>query len=142
MKQSGLPLSVTLRDLAVLRASEVDLSKVLAPQEASPDDEQLERSLEFSREARKALKLANNGSIERQGTRIDEIRALGEQVLEALENPDTKSSWWVDKIDTSASGSLRLGSRFYGVTIYIVPGLRLFSSTQHWCLKCSRAELN
>jgi hypothetical protein len=108
MKQNGLPLSVTLRDLAVLRASEVDLSKVLAPQDASPDDEQLQRSLEFSKEARNALKLANNGSIERQGARIDEIRALGEQVLEALENPEAKSSWWVDK-NIDISGSLYLG---------------------------------
>lgn len=92
MKEGGLPLSVTLRDLAVLRASEVDLSKALPPQEASPDDEYLQRSLEFAKEARKALKLANNDSVERQGARIEEIRAMGEQILDALENAETKSS--------------------------------------------------
>jgi hypothetical protein len=92
MKPNTLPLSVTLKDLAVLRASEVDLSQVLEPSKPTEYDESLQRSLEFAKEARKALKLANNGSIEQQGGRIEEVRALGEEMLAVLENTE-KTSW-------------------------------------------------
>ncbi|PVF93833.1 hypothetical protein CPB86DRAFT_714552 [Serendipita vermifera] len=92
MKSNTLPLSVTLKDLAILRASEVDLSQVLEPSKPTEYDESLQRSLEFAKEARKALKLANNGSIEHQGSRIDEVRALGEEILAVLESKEN-ASW-------------------------------------------------
>lgn len=96
MKQNGLPLSVTLRDLAVLRASDVDLSKVLDLQQHASDDESLQRSVEFAKEARAALRTANSGIIDQQGTRIEEIRALGDQLLEALGKSDpTRPAWCV-----------------------------------------------
>ncbi|CCA73273.1 hypothetical protein PIIN_07228 [Serendipita indica DSM 11827] len=89
MKSQSLPLSVTLRDLALLRASDVDFSSILDAENVDgTHQESLQRSQEFIKEARSALRLANNESIEQQGARIEEIRALGEQTLAALENPE------------------------------------------------------
>ncbi|KAG8799999.1 helicase [Serendipita sp. 398] len=73
MKSNNLPFSVTLKDLAVLRASDVDLSTVLEAQEPSSNTESLERSREFIKEARAALKIANSESVEKQGARIEEV---------------------------------------------------------------------
>ncbi|KAG8837886.1 hypothetical protein FRC18_007469 [Serendipita sp. 400] len=88
MKSNNLPFSVTLKDLAVLRASDVDLSTVLEAQEPSSNTESLERSREFIKEARATLKIANSESVEKQGARIEEVRTLGDGLLVALENPD------------------------------------------------------
>ncbi|KAG8869071.1 helicase [Serendipita sp. 405] len=75
MKSNNLPFSVTLKDLAVLRASDVDLSTVLEAQEPSSNTESLERSREFIKEARAALKIANSESVEKQGARIEERKS-------------------------------------------------------------------
>jgi hypothetical protein len=84
MKSNNLPLSVTLRDLALLRASDVDLSSVLEPSKDNSYEDALRRSLEFAKEARAVIKLANNGSIDSQGERIDEIRTQCEEILSNL----------------------------------------------------------
>lgn len=85
MKGASLPLSVTLRDLAILRATDVDLSSVLDKQDPSPMDSSVERSIEFAREARTILKSSNKDSLEKQGDRIEETRALGTEILESLQ---------------------------------------------------------
>ncbi|KAG8814011.1 helicase, partial [Serendipita sp. 399] len=77
MKSNNLPFSVTLRDLAILRASGVDLATVLEPQEPSSNGESLERSREFIKEARAALKIANSDSVDRQGASIEELLSMG-----------------------------------------------------------------
>jgi len=84
MKSNNLPLSVTLRDLALLRASDVDLSSVLEPSKDNSHEDSLQRSSEFAKEARTVMKLANNGSIDSQGARIDEIRTQCEEILSNL----------------------------------------------------------
>ena len=93
MKSQSLPLSVTLRDLAVLRASDVDFSSVLDTEIVNDSrQESLQRSQEFVKDARSALRIANNESVERQGSRVEELRALGEQALLALEKPETTNA--------------------------------------------------
>lgn len=84
MKQNNLPLSVTLKDLAVLKASDIDLSSVLEPSKDSSHEESLQQSLDLAKEARMVMKLANNGSIENEGARIDGIRAQCEDILANL----------------------------------------------------------
>jgi len=86
MKPNSLPLSVTLNDLALLRASDVDLSSVLEPSKETPFEESLQSSLELAKEARAVMKIANNGSIDNQGARIDGIRAQCEEVLTNLDS--------------------------------------------------------
>jgi hypothetical protein len=88
MKSNNLPLSVTLRDLALLRASDADLSSVLEPSKDNSHEDSLQRSLEFAKEARTVMKLANNGSIDTQGARIDEIRTQCEDILSNLTGPE------------------------------------------------------
>ena len=84
MKSNNLPLSVTLRDLALLRASDIDLSTVLEPSQDHSYEDSLERSLEFMKQARAAMKLVNNDNIEGLGARIDEIRTQCEDILSNL----------------------------------------------------------
>ncbi|KAI0373574.1 hypothetical protein BV20DRAFT_746378 [Pilatotrama ljubarskyi] len=93
-----LPLSSTLHDLALLRASDLDLASLLPPSSSStaapPSDgsdsnaaveESVRRSLEFSREARAALRLLHTDAVEKEGARVDAVREELEDVLEGLE---------------------------------------------------------
>ncbi|KAI0360830.1 hypothetical protein OH77DRAFT_1418849 [Trametes cingulata] len=95
-----LPLSSTLHDLALLRASDLDLSSLLPPPALSSGatesesagstsdtavEESVRRSLEFSREARAALKLLHTDAVEKEGARVDAVREKLEDVLEGLE---------------------------------------------------------
>jgi len=93
------PLGNTLRDLALLRGSEVDVG-ALAPQ-ATPttsinashatNDSRfgaaVEESYDFVREARMALKIQNRGGVVSQGERVEEVRNKLEELLTGL---DTK----------------------------------------------------
>ncbi|TFK54286.1 hypothetical protein OE88DRAFT_1654886 [Heliocybe sulcata] len=97
-----LPLSETLRDLALLRASDVDIGKVLAASigstgqdppshpEARGDDEEIENSVEksyeFVRQARAVIKLQDRGDVESQGARVEDVRSKLEDVLEGLKD--------------------------------------------------------
>ncbi|KAJ7048177.1 hypothetical protein C8F01DRAFT_1268287 [Mycena amicta] len=69
-----LSLNATLRDLALLRVSEVDLSSTL-PAPLTPTtgttDSTLTRSYEFVAEARAAMKLHNKGDVEKAGAMVD-----------------------------------------------------------------------
>ena len=90
-----LPLSDTLRDLALLRASDIDLDAVLQtsisqdasisainPPKVDDDKEKLvERSYEFVREARSALGIVNRDEVNEQGKRIDNLRSGLEQTV-------------------------------------------------------------
>ncbi|EJF60474.1 hypothetical protein BD309DRAFT_930419 [Dichomitus squalens] len=92
-----LPLSSTLHDLALLRASDLDLASLLptAPVSSSGGkehnvtdpavDESVKRSLEFSREARAALKLLYSDAVDREGARVDEVREKLEDVMKGLD---------------------------------------------------------
>jgi hypothetical protein len=92
-----LALEDTLRDLAILRASSVDLAAVLAssaytgpplPTTATATgdaiDESVSRSYEFSRAARAAIKIRNRGDVEAQVERVNAVRDKLEDVAEGL----------------------------------------------------------
>lgn len=90
-----LPLSSTLHDLALLRASDLDFATLLPPSTSSrtgnddPEVEQsVQRSLEFSREARAALKLLHTDAVDKQGARLDGVREKLEDVVQGLEGRD------------------------------------------------------
>ena len=101
-----LPLSSTLHDLALLRASDLDFASLLpqpsqsaksdsAPTDASSSpssdphnaavEASVQRSLEFSREARAALKLLNTDAVEREGGRVEDVRGRLEDVMSGLD---------------------------------------------------------
>lgn len=96
-----LPLSSTLHDLALLRASDLDFAALLPPSSpsTSPDPEgthtddadvekSVQRSLDFSREARAALKLLHTDAVEKQGARVDGLREKLEDVVKGLDGRD------------------------------------------------------
>ncbi|KDQ57654.1 hypothetical protein JAAARDRAFT_35343 [Jaapia argillacea MUCL 33604] len=92
-----LPLGDTLRDLALLRASSIDLSSVVsAPQTSaevpSPDhnheadlEASVTRSFEFVKEARTALRILNREEVDKQGARVEEVRSKMEDAVKGLE---------------------------------------------------------
>ncbi|KAI0249584.1 hypothetical protein BJV78DRAFT_1129450 [Lactifluus subvellereus] len=103
-KAPSHPLSLedTLRDLAVLRTSDIDLAAILtstmpAPSAVSPTamDASIAHSYEFVEAARAAIKINNRGDVEAQGERVNDVRGKLEDVLEGLRgsgqgnNPDT-----------------------------------------------------
>jgi hypothetical protein len=93
-----LALEDTLRDLAILRASSVDLSAVLAScpplpttsavsdttEEAAAMDVSVSRSYEFARAARTAIKIRNRGDVEAQVERVNDVRDKLEDVASGL----------------------------------------------------------
>lgn len=88
-KTSPLSLNDTLRDLALLRACDVDFTAML-PQEStraerSEADMSVDHSFEFVREARAALKLLNRGEVEKQGSRVEDVRSTLEDVVQGLD---------------------------------------------------------
>jgi hypothetical protein len=88
----ALPLSETLRDLALLRASEVDLAGLLPPEAVSGDqggkdykgNQAVAESAEFIAEARKAIRLHDRGDVEGQGKKVEEVRKAYEELLEGV----------------------------------------------------------
>jgi len=85
-----LPLGDTLRDLALLRAADVDLSSCLpdtvdGSEDADNTKESVTRSYEFVREARSALRILNRGEVDKQGSKVDEIRNGFEDIIKGLE---------------------------------------------------------
>ncbi|KAI0046468.1 hypothetical protein FA95DRAFT_1372663 [Auriscalpium vulgare] len=89
-KPNPLPLEDTLRDLAFIRAAEVDFGAVLptvvGTTQTSDVDRLVDRSLEFVREAREAIKVHNKEDVGRQGDRVDQVRERLEEVVEGLES--------------------------------------------------------
>jgi hypothetical protein len=98
--KAPLPLSETLRDLALLRASNVDLSSVLArsarhtktKSTTTPEDAVVEaslaRSYEFTKESRAAVRLLHRGSVDDQGGQVENARAKLEDLIQGLEQDD------------------------------------------------------
>lgn len=99
------PLSDTLRDLAVLRASDINLSSLLsegtsnsnaqaATGKSPPDDQDktqrtVERSYEFVKEARAAIRILHRGDVDEQGTRIDSVRGGLEEIANGLSTKES-----------------------------------------------------
>ncbi|KAH9023121.1 hypothetical protein EDB84DRAFT_478012 [Lactarius hengduanensis] len=98
MKKDAPPLALedTLRDLAILRASGVDLATVLAPTTASAvsvstttataSDTSVARSYEFARAARAAIAISNRGDVEAQVERVNDVREKLEDVAAGLQD--------------------------------------------------------
>ncbi|KAH7910495.1 hypothetical protein BJ138DRAFT_101640 [Hygrophoropsis aurantiaca] len=88
-----LPLSDTLRDLALLRASSIDLSN-LVTHNPSPDptneqndsavEEATQRSFQLVKEGRAALRVFNSGELDKQETRLEEVSTQAQEVLKGL----------------------------------------------------------
>jgi hypothetical protein len=102
--KTPLPLSETLRDLALLRASDVDLSGPLADalkrsqtttnaskgSETAPEvNESVERSYEFASEARKAVRMLHRGAVDDQGARVEQVRAELEELTHGIDGSAT-----------------------------------------------------
>ncbi|KAF7298207.1 ABC transporter protein [Mycena chlorophos] len=73
-----LPLSLTLRDLALLRVADTNLGALVPSSAQQPTadatsgpDATVERSYEFVRETKAAMRLHNGGDIEAAGVRVD-----------------------------------------------------------------------
>ena len=87
-----LSLEDTLHDLAVIRASGIDLAAILdstvpAPAAAAAPtaaDTTVARSHEFAQAARTAIKIRNRGDVEAQGERVNGVRGQLEEVVEGL----------------------------------------------------------
>lgn len=112
-KPPPLPLGDTLRDLALLRAADLDLSTLLPPAAVSSaagpaesradpaaaagkhsgEDEivqqSVERSYAFAKEARAVIRLLDRGSVDTEGAKLEEVRGKLEDVLRALDEHDT-----------------------------------------------------
>ena len=98
-KSKPLPLSDTLRDLALLRVSDLELSSLIptsSPDASAKDldhhdaernviDSSVKRSYEFAQEARKAIRILNRGDVDTQGGKVESVRSKLEDVLKGLE---------------------------------------------------------
>ena len=97
-----LPLEATLHDLAILRASDIDLSKCIPEASGSKvpasngagqlggdmtneRDRLLAQSYEYVKEGRAAIRLLHRGSVDAQGSLADTIRGTLEDLLAGLE---------------------------------------------------------
>ncbi|TFK25499.1 hypothetical protein FA15DRAFT_703605 [Coprinopsis marcescibilis] len=111
-KETGkpLPLSETLRDLALLRTSDVDLAALLPSEYTKGEgndkgDAAVKESSEFIAETRNAVKLHDRGSVEVQGKQLDEIRRKYEELLEGLSGSNQQGL--VGSEDEMNSGRLK-----------------------------------
>ena len=77
-------MSDILRDLAVMRANDVDLDQLHENAPRDELDESVKTAQEFSKEARAALKIQNQELVENEGKRIDELRGRLEDVVSGL----------------------------------------------------------
>lgn len=91
-KSKPLPLSDTLRDLALLRASGVDFSSVLAQESAAntnvTETSELSKSTggsyEFVNETRGALRVYNSGELQKKREEIQRVQGELDEVLKGL----------------------------------------------------------
>ncbi|KAJ6558563.1 hypothetical protein DFH09DRAFT_534787 [Mycena vulgaris] len=84
----SLPLSATLRDLALLRASGLDVAALVPtlPTQTppTPADSTVERSYEFVKQARTAIKIHNRGDLETVGMDVEATRTKVEELSNGL----------------------------------------------------------
>lgn len=86
-KDIRLPLADTLRDLALLRASDLDVASILARQDTQSSPHQsnaFDGSREFIHISRKVLKLHDSGGVEIQGEKVEAVRNKLEALLDGL----------------------------------------------------------
>ncbi|KAJ7497119.1 hypothetical protein FB451DRAFT_217249 [Mycena latifolia] len=87
-----LSLSATLRDLALLRASGLDVASLVpslatqAPLTPNAADSTVERSYEFVQQARTAIKIYNRGDVENVGSAVETVRTKVEELSKGLQN--------------------------------------------------------
>ncbi|KAF8588690.1 hypothetical protein K439DRAFT_581777 [Ramaria rubella] len=81
-----LPLADILRDLALLRASDLDLTRIPSEGEGAekPEDQSVQRSYEFVKEARAALRIQSRSELDSVGEKLDHVRESLEKVLKGL----------------------------------------------------------
>ncbi|KAF7375987.1 hypothetical protein MSAN_00013300 [Mycena sanguinolenta] len=85
-----LPLSATLRDLALLRVSSLDVASLVPaqPTQSSKPDAAtaaaVELSYEFVQQARAAIRLYNREEVERTGEGVEAVRTKVEELSEGL----------------------------------------------------------
>jgi hypothetical protein len=98
-KPNPLPLGDVLRDLAVLRASDVDLSDGTTFPDADSADsangtdgpqESVQQSYLFVREAREALKVHQRGDLDKQGDKLDVLRSELEELRDGARDDNNK----------------------------------------------------
>lgn len=85
-----LPLSDVLHDLAVLRASGIESLLESSDDNAqentsTPVAASVASSYEYTRAARKIIKLHDSNKVEREGARIDDLRSGLEGLLEEVD---------------------------------------------------------
>jgi len=103
-KPNPLPLGEVLRDLAVLRASDVDLLDGTLLPDAEPTDsaneadgtqKSVQQSYQFVKEAREALKVHQRGDLDKQGDEVDILRSKLEELRGgARDENDQRSVVW------------------------------------------------
>jgi len=100
-KPNPLPLGDVLRDLAVLRASDVDLSDGAPFPDAESSDsvneadgtqKSVQQSYQFVREAREALRVHQRGDLDKQGDKLDALRGQLEELRGGARGDNTKRS--------------------------------------------------
>ncbi|KAI0058694.1 hypothetical protein BV25DRAFT_1810286 [Artomyces pyxidatus] len=91
-KANPLLLQETLRDLALLRASDVDLSALVASIKPTGVDDHrttvdaaVARSYQFVREARAAIKVESRGDVVVEGDRLEAVRVVLEDAVTGLD---------------------------------------------------------
>jgi len=85
-KEQGLPLAAVLRDLALLRASGVDLSSLEASAECKDGviEGSVAASYLFVEEGRRVVRVYDRGDLGAEGEKVEGIRAELEGVAKGL----------------------------------------------------------
>ncbi|KAG6333361.1 hypothetical protein ID866_5726 [Astraeus odoratus] len=88
-KSKPLALPDTLRDLALIRASDIDLSAIVPNKDSTaPDDPEVfqstQSSHEFVAETRAALRAYNSGELQKKNSELRKVQAELEEVLRGL----------------------------------------------------------
>ena len=92
--EKPLQLADTLHDLAILRASDISLSRrlpraIAQAQTNGEMDEYVTKSYEFAREARAAIRIADGDKVDAEGSKIDAIRSELEGVMERISGAES-----------------------------------------------------
>ncbi|KAJ7209549.1 hypothetical protein GGX14DRAFT_364247 [Mycena pura] len=87
-----LSLSATLRDLALLRVSGLDIGSLVpplatqTPLSTDTPDSTVEQSYEFVQQARAAIRIYNRGEVENAGSGVENLRTKVEELSSGLQN--------------------------------------------------------
>ena len=102
--QTPLPLTSTLRDLAVLRAASIDLSTLPDPSSDSPTtnsssprtkpevQKSVQDSSDYIREVRAAIRLEQSGRMEAAGENIEKLLQTMDELTDELKDTDSLGS--------------------------------------------------